>query len=84
MNRESMIDACQCIYQNLLYVGKHTNNESGDKWVWERKHRLAELVSIVQYEMISEKVPAEMVRILFDINEEVNEVQSEMGDDELE
>ena len=84
MNRESMIDACQCIYQNLLYVGKHTNNESGDHWVYERQHRIAELLSIVKYEMLSEKVPAEMVRILFEINEEVNQVRSEMGDDELE
>ena len=81
MNRESMIDACQCIYQNLIYVGKHTMNESGDHWVYERKHRIAELCSIVRYEMLTEKVPAEMVRLLFEINEEVNQVKSEMGDD---
>ena len=76
-----MIDACQCIYQNLIYVGKHTNNESGDHWVYERKHRIAELCSIVRYEMLTEKVPAEMVRMLFEINKEVNQVKSEMGDD---
>ena len=81
MNRESMSDACQCIYQNLIYVGKHTNNESGDEWVYERIHRIAELCSIVRYEMLTEKVPAEMVRMLFEINEEVNQVKSEMGDD---
>ena len=81
MNRESMIDACQCIYQNLLYVGKHTNNESGDEWVYERIHRIAELFSIAKYEMLSENVPTEMVRILCEINEEVSRVRSEMGDD---
>ena len=48
---------------------------------YERIHRIAELCSIVRYEMLTEKVPAEMVRMLFEINEEVNQVKSEMGDD---